>query len=70
MNPLPFIRGKLRERRAARALADAALKWWEKIRAGEKIGGIAELKRRAGFQEFENNFIGHLTRLGIKSAHA
>ena len=63
----PGVNGEVCAIRDARALADGALKWWERIRQGERIGGIAELKQRAGFQEFENNFIGHLARLGIPS---
>ena len=63
----PGVNGEVCAIRDPRALADAALKWWERIRTGEKIGGIADLKQRAGFQEFEKNFIGHLARLGIPS---
>jgi hypothetical protein len=48
-------------------LAEAALKWWERIRAGERIGRFDELKDRLSFQKFEETFIGHLTRLGISS---
>jgi len=48
------------------ALAEAALKWWERIRAGEQIGGGEELKRRLSVQKFEETFIGHLERLGIQ----
>ncbi|HWD94243.1 MAG TPA: glycosyltransferase family 4 protein [Verrucomicrobiae bacterium] len=62
----PGINGEIVPIRNSRALADAALKWWEPIRAGTRIGGYAELKRRLSFQEFENNFIGHLKKLGIK----
>ncbi|MGA3142912.1 MAG: glycosyltransferase family 4 protein [Verrucomicrobiota bacterium] len=50
-----------------KALAEAALKWWERIRAGERIGRFDELKDRLSFQKFEETFIGHLTRLGISS---
>lgn len=49
------------------ALAQAALKWWERIRAGERIGGYEELKSRLSFQKFEETFIGHLAKLGIPS---
>jgi glycosyltransferase involved in cell wall biosynthesis len=49
------------------ALAQAALKWWERIRAGERIVGYEELKRRLSFQKFEETFIGHLAALGIPS---
>jgi hypothetical protein len=49
------------------ALAQAALKWWERIRAGERIGGYEELKSRLSFQKFEETFIGHLAGLEIPS---
>lgn len=49
------------------ALAQAALKWWERIRAGERIGGYEELKERLSFQKFEKIFINHLARVGIPS---
>lgn len=51
----------------SQALAQAALKWWERIRVGERIGGYEALKSRLGFQKFEETFIGHLARLGIPS---
>jgi glycosyltransferase involved in cell wall biosynthesis len=49
----------------AQALAQAALKWWERIRGGQRIGGQTELRERLSFRRFEENFIGHLTRIGI-----
>jgi glycosyltransferase involved in cell wall biosynthesis len=52
------------------ALAQAALKWWERIRTGERIGGYEELKSRLSFQKFEETFIGHLARLNIPSQQA
>ena len=63
----PGVNGEVCAIRDARALADGALKWWERIRQGERIGGIETLKRNASFQTFEDNFIGHLARLGIPS---
>lgn len=63
----PGINGEVVPIRDPRALADAALKWWERIRQGGRIGGSDELRRRLSFQQFENNFIGHLHRLGIQS---
>jgi glycosyltransferase involved in cell wall biosynthesis len=50
-----------------KALADAALKWWDRIRAGERIGSAEEMKQRLSFQKFEETFIGHLARIGIPS---
>lgn len=52
---------------ASRALADAALKWWERIRTGDLASDRDELKRRLNLQHFEDNFIGHLARLDISS---
>jgi len=52
--------------RNAPALAEAALKWWERLRKGECIGGRAELVERLSVQRFEENFIAHLARIGIK----
>ena len=49
------------------ALAQAALKWWPRIRAGERAGGFYELKERLSFRHFEQNFIGRLSQLGIRS---
>ncbi|MCU0783288.1 MAG: glycosyltransferase [Verrucomicrobia bacterium] len=63
----PGVNGEVAPIREPEALAHAALKWWERIRAGERIGGFEELKRRLSFQEFEAKFIGHLARLGIPS---
>ncbi|HTY86625.1 MAG TPA: glycosyltransferase family 4 protein [Candidatus Acidoferrum sp.] len=51
----------------ANALAAAALKWWERIRAGERIGHLDELKQRLSFQKFEETFIGRLAGIGISS---
>jgi alpha-maltose-1-phosphate synthase len=61
------VNGEIVPIRNARALADAALKWWERIRAGERVGRVGELKQRLSFQRFEETFIGHLAKLGIPS---
>lgn len=61
----PGINGEVVPIRDPQALAQAALKWWERIRAGERLGGFNELKHRLSFQSFEETFVGHLTRLGI-----
>lgn len=53
--------------RDPQALAQAALKWWDLIRTGERIGHQDELKERLSFQKFAETFIGHLTRIGIPS---
>jgi glycosyltransferase involved in cell wall biosynthesis len=65
----PGVNGDVVPIRNAPALAESALKWWQRIRAGERIGGFDQLKERLSFQQFEKNFIGHLVRLGIKSRH-
>jgi len=59
------INGEVTPIRDPEALAQAALKWWDRIRAGERIGGFEELKARLSFQKFEATFIGHLARLGL-----
>ncbi|MEI9959647.1 MAG: glycosyltransferase family 4 protein [Limisphaerales bacterium] len=64
---IPGVNGEVVPIRDPAALAQAALKWWERIRAGERIGGFEELKRRLSFQTFEATFIGHLEKLGIHS---
>jgi len=51
----------------SQALAQAALKWWERLRAGERVGGYEALKNRLSFQTFQDTFIGHLAKLGIPS---
>ena len=53
--------------REPQALAQAALKWWDRLRAGQGIGGIEELRNRLSVQTFEATVIGHLSRLGIQS---
>ena len=53
--------------REPQALAQAALKWWDRLRAGQGIGGIEELRNRLSVQTFEATGIGHLSRLGIQS---
>ncbi len=63
----PDVNGEVTPIRDPQALAQAALKWWERIRAGERIGGFDELKSRLSFQKFEATFIGHLAKLGISS---
>jgi hypothetical protein len=37
--------------------------------AGERIGGLEELKKRLSVQKFEETFIEHLAQLGIPSRH-
>lgn len=65
----PGENGEVVPIRDPQALAQAALKWWERIRAGERIGGGEELKNRLSFQKFEETFIGHLAKLDIPSQH-
>lgn len=62
------VNGEVVPIRDAQALAEASLKWWRRIRNGERVGGRAELAERLSIRRFEENFIGHLARLGIKSA--
>ncbi len=61
------VNGEVVPIRNAPALAEAALKWWERLRKGERIGGREELVKLLGFPQFEENFIANLTRIGIKS---
>lgn len=61
----PGVNGEVVPIRNARALADAALSWWERIRNGERIGGRATLVEKLSFQTFEANFVAHLVRLGF-----
>jgi len=49
------------------ALAAASLKWWDRIRSGERIGGREELESRLSVQQFESTFLGHLEKLGIEA---
>jgi len=63
----PGINGEVVPIRDPRALADGALKWWERLRKGERAGGIDSLAQQLSVRTFENTFIGHLARLGIKS---
>ena len=63
----PGENGEIVPIRDPQALAQAALKWWDRIRAGERSGGLEELKSRLSSQRFEDTFVGHLARLGIPS---
>jgi glycosyltransferase involved in cell wall biosynthesis len=63
----PGENGEVAPIRDPEALAQAALKWWDRIRAGQRIGGFDELKNRLSVTNFEATFIGHLTKLGIPS---
>jgi glycosyltransferase involved in cell wall biosynthesis len=63
----PGENGEVVPIRDPQALANAALKWWERIRAGERIGGFESLKARLSFKQFEETFVGHLEKLGIRS---
>lgn len=51
--------------RDARALAEAALKWWERIQSGQRIAGFDRLKERLSGERFLQNFREHLERLGV-----
>jgi glycosyltransferase involved in cell wall biosynthesis len=61
----PGENGEVLPIRDSQALANAALKWWDRIRTGERISNFEELKSRLSFEKFEATFIGHLARLGI-----
>jgi glycosyltransferase involved in cell wall biosynthesis len=61
----PGRNGEVVPIRDPKALAQAALSWWDRIRAGERIGGYEELKIRLSFQRFQETFIGHLKKVGI-----
>lgn len=63
----PGVNGAVTPIREPQALAQAALQWWDRIRAGERIGGFDELKSRLSVPQFEATVIGHLARLGIPS---
>jgi glycosyltransferase involved in cell wall biosynthesis len=62
----PGENGEVLPIRDPQALANAALKWWERSRAGERVGDLEELRNRLSFQKFEETFLGHLARLGIQ----
>jgi glycosyltransferase involved in cell wall biosynthesis len=61
----PGQNGEVVPIRDPQALAEATLRWWDRIRAGERIGGFDELSSRLSFAKFEGTFIGHLARFGI-----
>jgi len=63
----PGANGEVVPIREPQALAQAALAWWDRIRAGQCISGFDELKTRLSFQQFEATCIGHLARLGMSS---
>jgi len=64
----PGENGEVVAIRDAEALAAAALKWWARIRTGERIGGREELLDRLSPLKFEETFISHLQRLGVGPA--
>ena len=66
----PGENGEVVPIRDAQALAQATLKWWHKIRAGDRLGGRAELLDRLSFARFERTFIGHLRRVGLADSIA
>jgi alpha-maltose-1-phosphate synthase len=61
----PGENGEVVPIRDPEALAQAALKWWDRIRAGQRVGGREELERRLSFQTFEETFMDHLERVGL-----
>ena len=61
----PGENGEIVPIRDPEALAEAALKWWAKIRADHRIGGRAELQERLSFATFERTFLGHLKKIGL-----
>lgn len=64
----PGENGEVVPIRDPQALATAALKWWERIRAGERFGGQEELRQRLSVQRFEETFMACLEKLGIRPA--
>jgi alpha-maltose-1-phosphate synthase len=61
----PGENGEVVPIRDPEALAKAALKWWDRIRAGERVGGREHLERKLSFEQFEETFMNHLERIGL-----
>jgi glycosyltransferase involved in cell wall biosynthesis len=64
----PGVNGEVVAIRDAEALAAATLKWWDRIRGGERIRGFEDLRRRLSVEQFEETLMAHLARLGILPA--
>jgi glycosyltransferase involved in cell wall biosynthesis len=61
----PGVNGEVVPIRDSAALAEATLKWWHRINAGERIGGHDELRTRLGTERFDQTFLSHLERIGV-----
>jgi len=59
----PGVNGEVVPIRDANAIADAILKWSDKLRAGERPA-VADLHRQVSFEAFERTFTEQLARLG------
>jgi hypothetical protein len=46
------------------ATAQAALAWWDRIRAGHRVP-MVDPQRKLSFERLEGVFLGHLRRLGF-----
>ena len=61
----PGVNGDVVPIRDAPALAQAALRWWEKLRHGGPLTGREALIERLNPQRFERNFIQNLATAGV-----
>jgi glycosyltransferase involved in cell wall biosynthesis len=53
--------------REPQAIADAVLKWWDRIRSGEYIAAEAVVNQHAlGFETFRTRFLQHLKNVGFE----
>ena len=59
------VTGSIVPVRDPQAIADAVLKWWDRIRNGEYIAAEAKMKRNElGFDTFRMRFLTHLKNIG------
>jgi glycosyltransferase involved in cell wall biosynthesis len=58
------VNGSVVPIRDPRAIADAALGWWERLRQGHRVP-VADFQSQVSFERLEQVFTGHLGKLGL-----
>jgi len=58
------VNGSVVPIRNPEATAQAALAWWDRIRAGHRVP-MVDPQRKLSFERLEGVFLGHLRRLGF-----
>jgi glycosyltransferase involved in cell wall biosynthesis len=61
---VPGANGEIVPIRNPAAVAEAVLKWWAKIRAGDRTQNVQQLRAAISFESFEKTVMGHLASIG------